>query len=212
VNKIIAMYLHYITSDHPWAWLDWLLRAKYCYNTSFHSELCTTSFQIVYGRPPPPLVSYELATARTTTVDTLLQDRDMFLANVRDRLLWAQEYAKHFYNTHHRLLEFNVSDWVWLRILHRPVQSLVSSARSKLSLHYAGPFQVLERVGEVTYRLQLPVRARIHDVFHVGVLKPFHGASSATTLTLPPLRHGLLVEIPKCIIKAQLCRGVSEFW
>jgi transposase InsO family protein len=130
VNKTIAMYLRCITGDRPRAWLDWLPWAEYCYNTSFHSALRTTPFQVVYGRPPPPLIPYELATARTTTVDALLQERDEFLADVKARLLQAQEYAKHFYDAHHRPLEFNIGDWVWLRILHRPTQSLVPGARS----------------------------------------------------------------------------------
>jgi hypothetical protein len=140
VNKMIAMYLHCITGDRPRAWLEWLPWAEYCYNTSFHSALRTTPFHVVYGRPSPVLLPYEPTSARTTTVDTLLQDRDAFLADVRDRLLQAQAYAKRHYDAHHRPLEFNVGDWVWLRLLHRPAQSLVPGARSKLAPRYTGPF------------------------------------------------------------------------
>ena len=44
VNKIIAMYLCCIMGDCPRAWLDWLPWAEYCYNTSYHSALCTSPF------------------------------------------------------------------------------------------------------------------------------------------------------------------------
>jgi hypothetical protein len=139
-NKTIAMYLRCIADDRPRAWLEWLPWTKYCYNTAFHSALRATSFQVVYGRPPPPLVPYEPSSARIVTVDTLLQDLDAFLADVRERLLQAQAYTKRYYDAHHRDLEFHVDDWVLLRLLHRPAQSLVPGARGKLSPRYAGPF------------------------------------------------------------------------
>lgn len=138
----------------------------------------------------------------------MLQERNAFLADVRDRLLQAQTYAKHQYDKHHRALEFAVGDWVWLRMLHRPAQTLMPGRRTKLSPRYAGPFQVLERIGSVAYRLQLPEHARIHDVFHIGVLKPFHGEPPATTPALPPLRDGRPLEVPEQVLYAQLRRGV----
>lgn len=52
---------------------------------------------------------------------------------------------------------------------------LVPGARGKLSPRYAGPFQVVARVGDVAYKLQLPDGARIHDVFHVGYVSHFMG-------------------------------------
>ena len=162
---------------------------------------------MVYGWPPPALIPYTAGTARTDTIDALLQDHDAFLAEVRERLLQAQEYAKRYYDGHHRPLEFAVGDWVWLRILHRPVQSLLPGPRGKLSPRFAGPFQVTERIGDIAYRLLLPEGARIHNVFHVGVLKPFWGTPPATPPALPPLRHGRHLQQPARALRAQLRWG-----
>jgi len=140
INRTIAMYLRCLTGDRPRTWLEWLPWAEYCYNTSYHSALRTTPFEVVYGRAPPVLLPYTTGTARTNTVDKLLTDRDMFLAEVHDRLLQAQEYAKRHYDARHRALQFKVDDWVLLRLLNRPAQSLLPGVRGKLSPRYAGPF------------------------------------------------------------------------
>ena len=196
------MYLRCITGDRPRAWLDWLPWAEYIYNTAYHSSLRTTPFHVVYGSHPPSLVSYSPASACTTTMDTLLQERDSFIADVKERLLQAQEHAKRHYDVHHRPLQFNINDWVWLRLLNRHTRTLEPGTRGKLGPKYAGPFQVTERIGEVAYRLRLPPGARIHDVFHVGMLKPFHGTPPATTPVLPPLQHGRPLQQIEKVIKS----------
>ena len=89
VNKVIAMYLRCVTGDRPRAWVDWLLWAEYCYNTSFHTVLRTTPFEVVYGRPPPLMLPYTPGMARTEAADALLRSRDEVLAEVRQRLLQA---------------------------------------------------------------------------------------------------------------------------
>ena len=83
VNKVIAMYLRCVTGDRPRAWVDWLSWAEYCYNTSYHSALRATPFEVVYGRPPPPILPVDPATARTEAAGDLIRTRDEMLAKVR---------------------------------------------------------------------------------------------------------------------------------
>jgi hypothetical protein len=119
VNMVIAMYLRCVTGDRPRAWVDWLARAEYCYNTSYHSALHASPFEVVYGRPRPPMLPYEPGMARSETAGDLLRTRDEILAEARQRLLQAQQLARKYYDAHHREAEFAVGDWVWLRLLHR---------------------------------------------------------------------------------------------
>jgi transposase InsO family protein len=140
VNKTISTYLRCITGDRPRSWLDWLPWDEFCYNSSYHSALKATPFKVVYGCDPPSIPTYQIDTAQTETVDTLLAECDTFLQEVRTRLTQAQDYARRHYDAHHRDLEFQVGDWVWLRLLHRTTHSLVLSPHTKLSPRYAGPF------------------------------------------------------------------------
>jgi hypothetical protein len=62
VNKAVENYLCCFTQDSPKNWFSWLPWAEFCYNTSWHSFTKLTPFEVVYGVPPPRLLSYNPST------------------------------------------------------------------------------------------------------------------------------------------------------
>uniref|UniRef100_A0A452Y8K5 Integrase catalytic domain-containing protein n=1 Tax=Aegilops tauschii subsp. strangulata TaxID=200361 RepID=A0A452Y8K5_AEGTS len=104
VNKIIAMYLRCLIVDRPRRWVEWLPWAEFCYNTSYHSALRATPFEVVYGRPPPRLCDYVPGEAKVAAVGTAFQDHANFVHEVGEHLHQAQQRAKHYYDDKHREL------------------------------------------------------------------------------------------------------------
>ena len=66
-----------------------------------------------------------------------------------------------------------MGDHVFLKVL--PKRGVIRfGKRGKLSPRYIGPFEVLERVGTVTYQLALPLSlSSVHEVFHVSMLQKY---------------------------------------
>jgi hypothetical protein len=150
-----------------------------------------------------------VGSSKTEAADALLRSCEEMLAEVHQQLLQAQQLSKKYYDANHREVELDVGAWVWLRLLHQTAQSLDPQARCKLGPSYAGPFQVLERVSKVAYRLQLLADARIQDVFfQVRLLKP-HGREPPTAPgVMPPLLHGYILPEPETVVRAEQWRGV----
>lgn len=199
-NKIIAMYLQCLTGDRPRQWLRCLPWAEFCYNTSYQASLRTSSFQVVYGRQPLVLRSYDPGSARLPAVQQSMQERDEFIMAIRERLKQVQQQYKSAYDRCHREVEYAVGDWVWLRLLHQPIASLNVKGRGKLGPKFYGPYEVVERIGLVAYRLCLPPLAKLHNVFHVGLLKPFRGTVPDHIPPLPPTVHGRACLEPECVL------------
>lgn len=97
------------------------------------------------------------------------------LQSVWGRLLLAQNLMKLQYDSCHMELQFEFGDWVLLKLQPYRHVSLAARANKKSFARFFGPFKVLERVGKVAYKLELPESAKMHHVFQISYLKPFRG-------------------------------------
>lgn len=92
-----------------------------------------------------------------------------------------------------------------LRLQPYKQQSVVQRRNLKLSPRFYGPYRVLEKIGTVAYRLELPPEAKIHPVFHVSCLKEKLGERHQLVVTLPPAdKDGVIRPEPEEILHRRL--------
>ena len=88
-------------------------------------------------------------------------------------MLTAQSRQKSYADPKRRNVEFQVGDYVFLRV--SPWKGVRRfGKKGKLSPRYVGPFEILEKIGQVAYRLALPpALSAVHNVFHVSALRKY---------------------------------------
>jgi hypothetical protein len=98
--------------------------------------------------------------------------------------------------------QFEIGDMVYLKM--QPYKETTLGLRNalKLSSKYYAPFRVLQRIGKVSYKLQLPTSTLLHDVFHVNQLKKHIGPSAVPNPSLPLVTpDGKIKQAPLAILQ-----------
>jgi hypothetical protein len=147
VNRTLEMYLRCFTSDKPKQWVRWLCWAEYCYNTSWHSAIKRTPFEVVYVREPPSLLAYVPGTAKVAAVEDELLQRDVVLKGLKENIKLAQVRMKKTYDSKHREKNFEIGDWVYVWLQPYRQVSVSMRRNAKLSPRFYGPFRILQRIG-----------------------------------------------------------------
>ena len=126
-----------------------------------------------------------MGTTNVAAVESTLLARDTVLRLLRKNLVAAQARMKQQADKHRIERTFNVDDWVYLRL--QPYRQTTAAVRTslKLSPRFFGPYKILQKIGSVAYKLDLPTCVKIHPVFHVSSLKRKVGTQDITSVTLP---------------------------
>lgn len=101
-------------------------------------------------------------------------------------LLWAQQKMKPQVDGSKHDEEIDIGDSVFVKLKLYRQQSLAKHKSDKLAASFYYPFTVVQLVGEVAYKLELPKSAFIYLVFHVSQLCRACGFTSSSPV-LPPL-------------------------
>ena len=168
VNWGLEIYLRCFALDKPSRWSAWLSWAEYSYNTSFHSSAGMAHFKALYGRDPPPLIRYELGSDVNAEVEQQPIQHDVILTELKSHLSRAQQKMQSFADSKRRDVNYEVGTFVYVKLRPYRQHSLARKINEKLAPRFYGPFEILRRIGKVTYQLKLPPTSKIHDVFHVS--------------------------------------------
>ncbi|KAJ3707248.1 hypothetical protein LUZ61_010953 [Rhynchospora tenuis] len=136
--------------------------------------LCSTSLPM--GTPPKSQVE---------AVNETLKERHQALLDLRLQLQRAQERMRKYADSKRTERQLAIGSWVYLKLTPQRQISTPGMHNRKLAMKYYGPFQILEKIGAVAYKLDLPSGSQIHPVFHVSQLKPKIGTGKIVVPDLP---------------------------
>jgi ribosomal protein L21E len=169
-----------------------------------------TPFQVLFGRLPREFGTIQANQSNIPDLAAWLHEREVIRDLLRQQLLRAQQRMKQQANKHRSEREFAVGDSVYLKLQPYIQTSIARRPHQKLAFRYYGPYTILQRVGQVAYKLNLPASSQIHAVVHVSLLKNVVGPDVLVSPQLPPSINVLqTVRAPAEILAHRLVRLVT---
>ncbi|KAD2805520.1 hypothetical protein E3N88_38897 [Mikania micrantha] len=168
--------------DFGGSWDNHLPLIEFSYNNSYHTSIKCAPFEALYGRKcRSPVCWVEIGESQITGPEIIQETTDK-IAQIKDRIKSARDRQKSYADNRRKPLEFAIGDKVMLKV--SPWKGVVRfGKKGKLAPRYVGPFEILDRIGPVAYKLQLPQElGGVHDTFHVSNLKK---CLSDETLIIP---------------------------
>ena len=164
VNREIQLYLSIFCINNPESWSQALKKAEFTYNNRTHADREKTPFELMYGSTPKAIIEPYLEKDEPT------EDRMKKLKQWCADALLAHEYTrqkmkKKIQSTYH---PFKKGDRVWLE-----GTNLRLGLNKKITTKREGPFVITEVCGPVNFRLRLPEKWKITNIFHASLLTPY---------------------------------------
>ena len=140
--------------DYGSSWDDNLPYAEFSYNNSYQASLEMAPFEALYGRRCRTPLWDEVGDRQLFGPD-LIKEFEQKVKLIRDRLKVAQSRQKSYADSKWKETVYEVGDRAYLRV--SPLRGTKSfGVKGNLAPRFVGPYRVLERMGEVAYKLELP--------------------------------------------------------
>ncbi|KAH9648372.1 Endonuclease [Citrus sinensis] len=174
INGLLEMYLRHYVSAHQRDWAKLLDIAQFSYNLQRSEATGKSPFEIIMGfQPMTPNAIASTYGGKSPAAHKLAREWHEEADITRAYLDKAARKMKKWADTRRRHVEYKEGDQVMIKLLPQQFKTL-RKVHKGLVRCYEGSFRVVRRVGNVSYQLQLPPRLKIHPVFHVSLLKPYH--------------------------------------
>ncbi|XP_042386892.1 uncharacterized protein LOC121978642 [Zingiber officinale] len=144
-------------------------------------------YEALYGRRCRSPIHWEEVGERAEVGPEIVRHTADLVAKIRERMKTAQSRRKSYADKSRRDLEFAVGDHVFVKVA--PMKGVMRfGKRGKISPRFIGPFEILDRVGTLAYRVALPPNlTRMHNVFHVSILRKYM-SNPSHVLNFEPLQ------------------------
>ena len=156
--------------DFKGSWDKYLSLIEFSYNNSYHSTSGMAPYKVLYRRKyRSPLYKIEVD-ERLLEGPVLIRMTSEIVPLIQARLRTTFNRQQSYVDLKRRDIQFHVGDHVFLKV--SPMKGLMRfRKKKKLTPRYIGPFEILDRVGGVSFRLALPPQmSQVHPVFHVFML------------------------------------------
>ena len=154
-------------------WDEHIPLMEFAYNNSYHSSIGMAPYEALYGRKCRSPVCWDVEGLRQLEGPEIIQISVDKIQIVKQCMKAAQDRQKSYADFHRRDIEYAVGDKVFLKV--SPWKGILRFGKhGKLSPRYIGPYEVIERVRPLAYKLALPLElSQIHNVFHVSMLRRY---------------------------------------
>lgn len=185
-NRILEDVLRHFVQPDQRDWVKYVPLAQFAINNSWQESTRHTPFYINHGRHPrmPGLQDITSFTASNPAANAFVADMKQTIRRVKEHIWAAQDRMRTYENKHRRDVTYHDGDLVLLSTANLQTKG----ASRKLIPRWIGPFEVREMVGKAAVRLHLSAgHERLHNVFHVSLVKPYKPRVGQQAVQLQPL-------------------------
>jgi hypothetical protein len=182
-----------------------LALAEFWYNTNYHTTLGSTPFKVLYRYEAPISANLKMTGMEDQIVQEWMQQRAAYNQFLKEQLARAHNRMKNFADRKHGSCEFQLVELVLLRLQPYVQKLVVRRPCPKLAFKFFGPYNVVARIGEVAYKLELSMDSQIHSVFHVSQLKPYHPKYTPVFRELPSIANHRVILLSTWVYRAIEC-------